>query len=247
MKTFLKFKKPLIEGLIIDRPNRFTFLVWVENKIQRCHCPVTSRIADLQYKNIPCLLSKHDDNWTRNTLYDVEAISVDDKKTWIGINQTKANYFVDYFLRVGCFKEMLGDINSLQSEVPYKDAIIDFKVNGFFLEVKSPLGTIDWPMSDKLLHREYKDKVWSQRFDKHIRDLQESLIENKRAILLVCFQYERPDFKLKSDTIHLNYVSENFKQAIKSGVEIWQCDMSFNKDGITFEKCFNLTDYYKNN
>jgi sugar fermentation stimulation protein A len=71
-----KFQKPLIEGVISSRPNRFLMNVDINNKTNLCHCPSTGRIGNIIFKDIPCLLSKSE-NKLRKTKYTVEAISLD--------------------------------------------------------------------------------------------------------------------------------------------------------------------------
>ncbi|GAA5414943.1 DNA/RNA nuclease SfsA [Ureaplasma ceti] len=239
----LKFDEPLTEGLIIDRPNRFIMKVAINNKIEYCHCPATSRIGDIIFDKIPCLLSKNND-WSRRTVYSVEAISLDNKKTWIGINQTKSNNFIDYFLRVGSLKKIFQRVNDLEREVFYIDSKLDFFVNQCFLEVKSPLTTINTDVAKTIMHYEEPIKDYSNRFLRHVNTLRTSLTEKARAILLVCFQYDRPPFEVKWDTIHENYLSTDFKSAVQSGVEVWQCNLIFDKEQVAFKRCINLTDYY---
>ncbi len=85
------FPSQLIEGLILDRPNRFIMNVLINGEVKMCHCPSTGKIDSIIFKNIPCLLSKEKGYpKTRKTEYTVEAISLnnltDIKKYWIGIN-----------------------------------------------------------------------------------------------------------------------------------------------------------------
>lgn len=50
----------------------------------------------------------------RKTQFTVEAVSLDDPsqpiKTWIGVNQTAANRYVEHFLRTGQFSRMFADM-----------------------------------------------------------------------------------------------------------------------------------------
>lgn len=245
MGVVYRFDNRLVEGIIKSRPNRFIMNVMIDNKMYRCHCPVTTRIGEIVMDNIPCLLSKQPEEWNRETQYNVEAISLDDRKTWIGINQLNSNTFVEYFMRAGCLKELTGPVDCIKREVPYHNSKLDLEVNHFFVEIKSPLGTVDWPLAPDIKLVDNKTKIYSQRFDKHLTDLRFSLETNKQAYLLVCFQYDRPPFKLTEDTVHANYMAQPFREAIKAGVQIWQCNMLFHEDGIEFKTCFNLTDYYK--
>ncbi len=109
MKKKLRFPLPLVEGLIMSRPNRFIMEVELDGELYKCHCPSTGRIGSIRFEGIPCLLSRA--STPRKTPYTVEAISLDPpdarRKQWIGINQTRANDFVAFFLGGGAFSEML--------------------------------------------------------------------------------------------------------------------------------------------
>lgn len=58
----LIFDKPLIDGLILSRPNRFIFNVQIGEQIVEAHCPSGGTIAGLSRKNmqtLKCYLSDH--------------------------------------------------------------------------------------------------------------------------------------------------------------------------------------------
>lgn len=59
MKKYF-FNKPLIEGLVKSRPNRFIMFVEIRNKLEKCHCPSTDQIASISFNGIPCLVSETD-------------------------------------------------------------------------------------------------------------------------------------------------------------------------------------------
>ena len=92
------FEEELIEGIIKERKNRFIFKVIIDKKEYECHCPSTGTIGRIIFKNIPCLLSKSQ-NDKRTTPYTVEAISLDKpnekNKKWIGINLVASNKYVE--------------------------------------------------------------------------------------------------------------------------------------------------------
>ncbi|GHT99203.1 hypothetical protein FACS1894126_5300 [Alphaproteobacteria bacterium] len=93
-----EFENPLIDGIIKSRQNRFLMNVEIEGNVEKCHCPTTGKIGNVVFSDIPCLLSKST-NVNRKTQYTVEAISIDDAKSWIGINQTAINGYVNHFLK----------------------------------------------------------------------------------------------------------------------------------------------------
>ena len=85
MSTYL-FEKPLIRGTMLKRKSQFTALVDVDGEELIAHIPTTNRIGDVENKNLPCLLSYHDDP-KRKLKYDIEAVLLSDDDNWVGINQ----------------------------------------------------------------------------------------------------------------------------------------------------------------
>lgn len=108
MNYFFTFRQPLIEGVIRSRPNRFLMNVEVNGVDHLAHCPVTGKIWNIDFEdsNIPCLLSQPEmpisSSKKRKTSWTVEAISMqlpkEKEKTWIGINQSKVNSYIEHFL-----------------------------------------------------------------------------------------------------------------------------------------------------
>ena len=126
------FEERLLEGVIKSRPNRFIMNVLVEGKLEKCHCPSTGRIGNIKFEDIPCLLSRSR-SAERKTKYTVEAFSLDEldrpNKSWIGINQTRANEYVEFFIRIrpaekyagqGEGGEKGGDARQVQDRFPGK-------------------------------------------------------------------------------------------------------------------------------
>jgi sugar fermentation stimulation protein A len=66
----------LVEGLIKSRPNRFIMFVEEGGTTRECHCPSTGRIGDIEFRDVPCLLSEAEGHG-RRTRCTVEAISLD--------------------------------------------------------------------------------------------------------------------------------------------------------------------------
>ena len=69
MSTYV-FEKPLIRGTMLKRKSQFTALVDIAGEELIAHIPTTSRIGDVENKNLPCLLSYHDDP-KRKLKYDM--------------------------------------------------------------------------------------------------------------------------------------------------------------------------------
>ena len=136
----LKFDKPLIDGLIISRPNRFIFNVQIDDQIVEAHCPSGGTIAGLSRKNmqnLKCYLSDHGENTGRRTRYTVEAISLDDGVSYMGINQTRSNKYVEHFLTDTKVREILSISDQITREKKLRSSRIDFKVDDCYIEVKN--------------------------------------------------------------------------------------------------------------
>ncbi|MDR1498988.1 MAG: hypothetical protein LBS34_01730, partial [Rickettsiales bacterium] len=103
------FSEPLIEGLILERKNRFVMDVLIAGMVEKCHCPCTGRIGNIVFKNIPCLLTPTDNIKTKYTIEAISLSKLDDRnKKWIGINQIKANRYVEFLLKTNQLPKILG-------------------------------------------------------------------------------------------------------------------------------------------
>ncbi len=111
-------------------------LVKAGGKTLRCHCPTTGRLGDLELSGLPCLYSTSGRK-TRKTGHTMEAISTTgDGRSWVGINQTAANRYFEFFLRNGALARLArGDV---KREVKLGRSRIDFLVGDSYIEVKTP-------------------------------------------------------------------------------------------------------------
>ena len=141
MKDY-KFDEELSEGIILSRPNRFIMEVEAGGSIIKCHCPSTGRIGGIHFENVPCLISKGRGG-KRKTECTVEAISLDPpecrKKSWIGINQGRANEYVGFFLGNGLLPEIVKKGVDVKREKQLGRSRIDFAAGNTYVEVKMPL------------------------------------------------------------------------------------------------------------
>jgi len=223
------FEKPLIEGLIKSRPNRFIMLVEINGELVKCHCPSTGRIGNVEFHNIPCLLSESDDK-LRKTKYTVESIYTD--SVWVGINQTKANSYIAFFLKNNLLKKMI-NVQDFKREVKLKTSKIDFLVNeNCFLEVKTPLTML--PFGTKKGKYEFTS---FERLERHFTDISKQISKGQRAIVLLCYMYNAPRFKVPK--LSNNHIVKTVKQANARGLEHWQINFKVDKEGVS------LIDYFK--
>lgn len=232
------FKKPLIEGLIKARPNRFIMDVEIGKKLEKCHCPSTGRIGNIFFSDIPCLLSKATTE-NRKTSHTVEAISIDNRKTWIGINQTAVNSYVEYFLKTNQLDGIAPANASVLREQALGTSRLDFRVGNTFIEIKMPLMFLPvGPIAETVKHSKFNS---FERLIKHLTELGNSLQHNERAILLLCFVFDAPKFSPPAPNEDNIEIVNAVNQAIEKGVEIWQLNLSMNKNGIEILRHFEIS------
>ena len=216
------FDKPLIKAIIKERINRFIFIVDYNGLEVEAHCPSGGTIAGIPRKlmtQLPCLISDHSDKPNRRTRYTVEAISLDNGHTYMGINQTASNHYVYQFLQDKNVQHML-DINGpVAREKKLGNSRIDFKVDDCYLEVKTMVAEY-YGKASKRLRALMKPQAPSvERMQKHIRELTHEVDAHKtKAIMLTVFQYDAPKFEPPVDNPKYAEFVEDLKIAKASGV-----------------------------
>ena len=239
----LRFDEPLIEGLIKNRPNPFIMNIEVDGSAFRAHCPTTGKVGNVVFEDIPCLLSKSL-NPKRQTPYTVEAFSLDpiDKidKKWIGINQVKANRYVEHFVRAGALEKMLPAISNLRREVKLDDSRIDFLVNDlFYLEVKTLLNTFYTDKFPFLSGPKSKFNSYD-RLIKHFKAITKAIKSGKDFVLLLCYMYDtKPFVRPKKDDTN-GTILRAALEADAAGMGQWQVNLELAPEGVRLIRYFQL-------
>ncbi len=246
-KTVLRYDEPLVEGIIERRKSQFTMDVIINNEVVRCHCPTTGRIGNIDLSGIPCLLSKSNDP-KRKTPYTVEAVTLDlpesKDKSWIGINQNAANRYVEKALKEGLLPDMVHGYDSVLREQVLGVSKLDFLVGNTYIEVKTPLQSIQLPYPKHINIKKIGKFSSTERFIKHINELAGSIANNKGAILLVCFIYDNPGFEVEVRSTNSDFVESEVQKVISKGIEIWQINFSISPDGVKLLKYLNITNNF---
>ena len=239
-----KFDTPLTEGKIIRRNSQFTLDVEINGNIEKVHCPTTGRIGNIDLKNVVGLLSKSD-NPKRKTKYTLEAISISNlnrkDKKWIGINQIASNKYIELFLKNHLLDEMLPEYSEIKREVTLGKSKLDFLVGSTYLEVKTPLQTLQIEYDTDIKTEKVSSFSSTDRFVKHINELADSLENNEKAILLNTFQYDNPRYEILNPSTNYIEVRENVDRCIEKGLEIWQVNMKIDPEGVELLKYWNTT------
>ena len=247
----------------------------INDIIYKAHCPVTGRIGNINFNNgliittpsssssssssssfgIPCLFSEND-NPKRKTKYTIEAISLDSSKKkskkWIGINQTKSNYYIEQFILHNSLINMI-DYNkyedSLKREVKIGKSKLDFKVGDIYLEIKTPLILMETnhiPLSRQLEILDNSNENNEKKFNsfdrliKHFNELKDSLNVNERAIIVLVYMYNAKPFVPPDQNESNKKILEAAKLAREKGVETWQINLKFTSKGVSLSDYFQL-------
>lgn len=223
------FDKPLLHATIKSRINRFIFIVELDNLEVEAHCPSGGTIAGIPRKlmtQLPCLVSDHGDKPNRRTRYTVEAISLDDGATYMGINQTASNHYVHQLLQDAEVQHTL-DINGpVVREKRLGDSRIDFKVDNTYIEVKTMVAEYYGKASKQLRALMKPQEPSVERMQKHIRELTHEVDAHKsKAIVLTVFQYDAPKFEPPVDNPKYKDFVEDLKIAKASGVKQVQMNL----------------------
>lgn len=225
----LYFDKPLIKAIIKERINRFIFIVDLNGELVEAHCPSGGTIAGIprkHFKSIKCLLSDHEDNTTRRTRYTVEAISLDNGHTYMGINQTASNHYVHQFLQDKNVQHTLDIDGYVAREKKLSNSRIDFKVNDTYIEVKTMVAEYYGKASKQLRALMKPQEPSVERMQKHIRELINAVNTHKsKAIMLTVFQYDAPKFEPPVDNPKYAEFVEDLKIAKASGVRQFQINL----------------------
>lgn len=218
----LYFDKPLLHATIKSRINRFIFIVDYNGLEVEAHCPSGGTIAGIPRKlmtQLPCLLSDHGDNATRRTRYTVEAISLDDGHTYMGINQTASNHYVHQFLQNEDVQSVLNINGLVVREKKLGNSRIDFKVDDTYIEVKTMVAEYYGKASKQLRALMKPQEPSVERMQKHIRELTHEVnTHESKAIMLTVFQYDASKFEPPVDNPKYAEFVNDLRAAKASGV-----------------------------
>jgi sugar fermentation stimulation protein A len=208
-------------------------------RILRCHCPTTGRLGDLKLSGLQCLYSTSRSK-SRKTAHTVEAISTSPSGGhWVGINQTAANRYFEFFLRKGVLPRLAK--GAVQREVRLGRSRIDFLVGNAYVEVKTPLITL--PASSAVA------KVRRSRFDsfdrliRHMGELKHSLASGKKAKIVLCYLYDAKPFVPPAPDRTNSRILSAARSAEEAGVERWQVNLKVTKRGVSLVSYFRSRPY----
>jgi len=214
-------------------------MVEAEGKTLKCHCPTTGRLGDLKLAGLPCLYSTSS-KAARKTGYTVEAISTSPgAESWVGINQTAANRYFEFFLRGGALSQLAE--GPVQREVRLGKSRIDFLVGNAYIEVKTPLITLPAPAKVARVARSKFDSF--DRLIRHMGELRATLSRGMRAKIVLCYLYDAKPFAPPRADRTNSRILRAARAAEEAGVERWQVNLKVTRDGVSLIRYFRSKPY----
>jgi sugar fermentation stimulation protein A len=235
-----QFKRQLEVGTIISRPNRFIMNVKKDGNTVVCHCPCTGKIGNISPDGLPCLLSKSSDE-KRKTAHTVEAISLNNARSWIGINQNAVNRYIEHFFRNGLLDGIAKNGHKILREQKVGNSKLDFKIEDTYIEVKMPLKFLMLSSDQYDLPADKECVTSYERFVRHITELTTHLDKHEASALLMCFVYDAQIFRPPRPREKNKIIQDAVYTAAKSGVKMWQVNVGIDSNGASLLKYFEMT------
>ena len=201
--------KNIIEGIFINRPNRFIAICEIGGIKEVCHVKNTGRCRELLIPGATVFLEKSE-NPERKTKYDLVAVLKGDKLFNID-SQAPNKVFYEWLKNGGLFDEA----SLIKPEYKYKNSRFDFYVEyedkKAFIEVKGVTlednGVLLFPDAPTL------------RGEKHIKELISALDEGYEAYIVFIIQTEEAKYFTPNKKTHPSF-AEALKTAEEKGVRI---------------------------
>ena len=231
--------EPLIEGILIKRYKRFLADIQIENgEIVTAHCANTGPMKGLLNEGAKVRIS-FSSSTTRKlpwTWEQVKVIGSDNKEVWVGINTLFANKLIRKVIEQNLFKDKLGEIAKIKSEVPYgkdKKSRIDFLLTpkssnpdnrNIYVEVKNTT----WTKNNVALFPDTETK----RGQKHLIELK-GLIPESKSVLVPCITRKDIDYFAPGDESDPLY-GVLFRESISAGMLLMPCCFEFHSDHVVW-------------
>ena len=230
---------PLIEGVLIERYKRFLADIKLETgEIVTAHCANTGPMKGLlsEGAKVRMSISPSPKRKLPFTWEQVCVLDTNNEEVWVGINTLFANKLIKKVIEKNLLKEIIGEIETITSEVPYgkdKKSRIDFFLTpkssnpdnrNIYIEVKNTT----WILNNIAL---FPDTV-TKRGQKHLLELKE-LIPESKSVLVPCITRKDAEFFTTGDEADPIY-GRLFRESSSVGMITIPCSFEFHKDHVTW-------------
>ncbi len=219
----------IIEGVFLERPNRFIAKVLIDGKIETVHVKNTGRCKELLVPNAKVYLYVSD-NQNRKTRYDLIAVEkVTDRGSFlVNMDSQVPNDAVGEWLRKG---ELFSKTANVKREVKFGNSRFDFYVEDgerkAFIEVKGVTlennGVVSFPDAP------------TERGVKHIKELISCLNQGFEAYIIFVVQMKGVSWFEPNIANHKEF-ADVLKFACEKGVEILVFDCIVTPETIKIDE-----------
>jgi sugar fermentation stimulation protein A len=236
----------LSRGELLRRPNRFVFEGLLDGRPLRLHCPVTGSIGGLRdFRGLPCLVAPGPaGDSARTTAGTVEALSLDGGGSWIGINQTRINGWVEQFLRADALPGLIScEGAEIRHEVRVGESRLDLCVvrgeERAYLELKTPIH--DLFLGPGVEFSPPYSPDYFARGIRHFGTLARLAREGNRALVAICFMYNAVDFEPPAREDWNGKIRDAVARAHACGVENWQINFEISPTELRVTRLLRLS------
>ena len=230
---------PLIEGVLIKRYKRFLADIKLDSgKVVTAHCANTGPMKGLlkEGAKVRISVSSSPNRKLPFTWEQICVLDANNEEAWVGINTLFANKLIKKVIEKNLLKEIIGEIETIKSEVPYgKDnkSRIDFLLapkssnpdnRNIYIEVKNTT----WIKKNVAL---FPDTV-TKRGQKHLLELKE-LIPESKSVLIFCITRKDASFFAPGDDADPLY-GNLFRESVSAGMISIPCSFEFHIDHVTW-------------
>ena len=231
----MKYQK-IVEGIFVERPNRFIAKVLIEGKEETVHVKNTGRCRELLPKDAKVYLADEEGK-ERKTRYDLVAALKDNRV--INMDSQAPNAVVKEALQQGL---VLRGVKEVKPEYTYRESRFDFYVRtegnekGAFIEVKGVTlennNIVSFPDAP------------SERAVKHVDELIKACKEGYEAYILFVIQMEKVKFLIPNETTHPEF-ADALRRAADAGVKILAYDTKVTPDSMVLNQPVEVKLYYQ--
>lgn len=195
----------IVQGVFIERPNRFIAHCYIDDKIEVCHVKNTGRCKELLIKGSTVYLQKSN-NPNRKTKYDLIAVQKGDRVINMDsqiVNSVALEYVPNLF----------EDVKLIKPEFKYGNSRFDIYIETLkekiFIEVKGVTlendGVVSFPDAP------------TERGVKHLKELQKAVTEGYKAYVMFVVQMSDVKYFEPNFITHPEFGNE-LKNAKENGV-----------------------------
>lgn len=220
----MKYDNP-IEGIFLERPNRFIAMVEINGRRERCHVKNTGRCRELLIPGAEVIL-QFSGNAKRKTAYDL--VAVRKGKVLVNMDSQAPNQAIREMLQEG---RLFDEISLIKPEKVFRHSRFDFYVEAgkrkIYMEVKGVT------LEENGIA--YFPDAPTQRGVKHLHELEECVREGYEAYAVFVVQMKGVRYFTPNRRTHPAF-GEALLSARNTGVKVLAFDCRVTEQGMRIDE-----------